>query len=49
MVTASATNTELLVKPGLYSIRFSDGTEAVLKVRPGLTNDAQDVGRVTVE
>jgi hypothetical protein len=48
-VTASATNTQLSVKPGLYSVRFSDGTEAVLKVRPGLTNDAQEVGRVTVE
>jgi Caspase domain len=48
-VTASATNTQLSIKPGLYSVRFSDGVEAVLKVRPGLSNDAQEVGRVTVE
>jgi hypothetical protein len=47
-VTASATSSQLSLKPGLYSVRFSDG-EAVLKVRPGLTKDAQDVGLVTVE
>ena len=48
-VAASATNTQLSIKPGLYSVRFSDGHETVLKVRPGLSNDAQEVGRVTVE
>ncbi|AMY10853.1 putative protein containing caspase domain protein [Luteitalea pratensis] len=48
-VTASATRTEVSLKPGLYSVRFSDGTEALLKVRPGLSNDVQEAGRVTVE
>lgn len=47
-VTASAANTQLSLKPGLYSVRFSDA-EAVLKVRPRLSKDAQDVGLVTVE
>ena len=48
-VTASASNTQVKLKPGLYSVRFAEGDSDVLKIRPGLSRNAQDVGLVSVD
>ncbi len=48
-LTASAADTVLVIKPGLYNVRLAANQFLVLEIRPGLSKDVQDVGLVTVE
>jgi hypothetical protein len=46
---AGPANSQLSLKPGLYGVFLNDTEFHILKIQPGLSEDAQDVGLVSVE